>query len=94
MTKPTFENGRIVPATSGRVKSSLGEWTPRTPDAFEKTYKHVMRLGVMNCAATAQAYQDARRRSVVDRLARHIESMKKRAEIRANGGQVTQLDNV
>ena len=49
MTKPTFENGRIVPATSGRVKSSQGEWTPRTPDAFERTYEHVMRVGVANC---------------------------------------------
>ncbi len=91
MTKPTFENGRIVPATSGRVKSSQGEWTPRTPDAFERTYEHIMRIGVMNCRDTAQAYQDARRRASVANLQRVIA---KRKAIRANGGQVTQLDNI
>jgi len=87
----TFENGHIVPITSGRVKSSQGEWTPRTPDAFERTYEHVMRVGVANCKASIDAYQDARRRASVENLKRVID---KRKAIRANGGQVTQLDNV
>lgn len=94
MTKPTFENGRIVPATSGRVKSSQGEWTPRTPDAFERTYEHVMRVGVANCKASIEAYQKACRKETLMSDLRKLKRIRERLEARKNGTQVVQLDNV
>ena len=91
MAKRGYENGNIVSIAPKKLRCEQGRWTPRTPDAFEQTYNHVMRVGVMNCKATAEAYRDSLRRASVEKLQRVIA---KRKAIRANGGQVTQLDNV
>ena len=80
MTKPTFENGRIVPITSGRVKSSQGNWTPRTPDATEKTYRHIMHVGAANMQQTALAYRENIRSAAKAAIMRKVERRKRLRE--------------
>lgn len=46
-----FENGRVVPiGRHKRLDSAQGRWTPRTPDAFERTYV-LLGLGAMTLQA-------------------------------------------
>jgi len=46
-----FENGKVVPiGKHKRLDSAQGRWTPRTPDAFERTWV-TLGLGQMQLQA-------------------------------------------
>jgi len=48
--KLVWDNGR--PTNGVRdLRCEQGRWTPRTPDATEQTFKHTMRIGVLNMQA-------------------------------------------
>jgi len=88
MSKRGFENGNIVPIAPRKMSSSQGKWTPRTQDATERTYTHLMHTGAMNSRQNAIAYREAQRQAALGGIRRRIEQLKKRRD----GGQVLSFD--
>lgn len=80
MTKPSFENGRIVPITQGRIRASQGQWTPRTPDATEQTYEHIMNIGALNMQEFCRDKRDERRRKALAGLSKTIDRLKRKRD--------------